>query len=126
MHCWRAFRRLVIRIGVQRLGIEQKFNDFGFINRDLSRRLDDVSNFLARRNLGLAAQIATFANEIVFRVSHLQVTIVETPMTANFLIEWFGPRREHDGLAALIFGHVFGVSHAMPKLFGYERQKRVE
>ena len=44
----------------------------------------------------------------------------------EIVVEWLRPRREYDGLAALVFRHVLGVTHSVPQFLRDERQKRMK
>ena len=121
-----AFARLVFRDDFEFLGVEEKFEDGEVVGSEFVFALEDEADFLAGRNVGFAAEIATLGHKFVFRVDVIKVAIVEAVEIAGGGVERFGPGSVDDALAALVGGHVLGVTHAMPEFLGDEWEEWVE
>ena len=67
-HRHRVFRRLIIRVDLDRLGIEQQFEYFDVVRRQFARRFEDEFDFFVRGDIRRAAQIAALCDQFVPRL----------------------------------------------------------
>ena len=96
------------------------------MRRELPRRLEDEFDLLVRGDVASRRRLRPWVTSSYLRVDDVQVAVVQAVVAAEILVERLGPRREHDGLAALVFRHVLVVTHPVPELLGDERQERME
>src|SRR5258708_30453375 len=126
MDDWGSFLRLIIGFDGELRSIEQEFENFRVVRWQFRDRLEHEFDFLASWDIAFAAQVAAFGDEIILRVDHVQVTLIQPIMTEKIFVERLGPWREEDGFASLSIRHVLVISHSMPKLFGDGGEDRVK
>src|SRR5207248_6898594 len=115
-----------IRIDFKRLGVEQQLKNVHIMRGQFVCGLENEFHLLAGWDIPFAAEVSALCDQIIFRVDKIEITIVQAIMIAKILIERLWPGREHDGLAALNFGHVLMVTHAVPEFLGNEWEEWVE
>src|SRR6185437_16473297 len=101
-------------------------NDVAFVRRQWVFHLEDELHFFVGGYVELASEIAAAGDQFVFRIYEPHVTFLEAVVSLEVVVERLWPGRKHDGLAALIFRHVLGITHPVPQSLGDERQKRME
>ena len=82
--------------------------------------------FLFAAMFAVRRRLRPCGNQFVARLDVFLVLAGQAVVRFEIVVERLRPRREHDGLAALIFRHVLGVTHPVPEFLRDERQERMK